>query len=73
MAASLIKGVVIDPGDGRIPAGEIMQMNNQWKEVIQADDNERYCEYYYVIPKDSNRNLVFSMENFGRCRSIFEW
>lgn len=71
MTAALIKSFVIDPGNGRIPAGEIKQLNDQWEKVMQTDGIGQYSEYEYVIPENSGGNLVFSMENSWTSVNLF--
>lgn len=54
VAASIVKSFLIDPGQGKIPTGKIVEINSQWEKKGQ--------EYCYVIPENSSQDLIFSME-----------
>lgn len=61
---AVIKSFEIDYGSGRIPAGDIIQINDEWTQISPKGENagESYI-YQYVIPKFTSREMAFSMHN----------
>ena len=66
IAAALIKSFMIDNGSGRVPLGEITELNQQWVKEIKKNAEGTCWEYVYRIPEGLGENLVFSMENSWR-------
>ncbi|WP_418749817.1 GGDEF domain-containing protein [Frisingicoccus sp.] len=71
IAAALIKSFMIDNGSGRIPLGEITELNQQWVKEIKKNVEGTCWEYVYRIPEGLGENLVFSMENSWAALEVF--
>lgn len=71
IAAALIKSFMIDNGSGRVPLGEITELNQQWVKEIKKNAEGTCWEYVYRIPEGLGENLVFSMENSWAALEVF--
>lgn len=71
VAAALIKSFMIDNGSGRVPLGEITELNQQWAKEIKKNAEGTCWEYVYRIPEGLGENLVFSMENSWAALEVF--
>lgn len=71
VAAALIKSFMIDNGSGRVPLGEITELNQQWAKEIKKNAEGTCWEYVYRIPEGLGENLVFSMENSCAALEVF--
>lgn len=71
VAAALIKSFMIDNGSGRVPLGEITELNQQWVKEIKKNAEGTCWEYVYRIPEGLGENLVFSMENSWAALEVF--
>ena len=71
VAAALIKSFMIDNGSGRVPLGEITELNQQWAKEIKKIAEGTCWEYVYRIPEGLGENLVFSMENSWAALEVF--
>ena len=71
IAAALIKRFMIDNGSGRVPLGEITELNQQWVKEIKKNAEGTCWEYVYRIPEGLGENLVFSMENSWAALEVF--
>ena len=71
VAAALIKSFMIDNGSGRVPLGEITELNQQWAKEIKKNAEGTCGEYVYRIPEGLGENLVFSMENSWAALEVF--
>ena len=71
VAAALIKSFMIDNGSGRVPLGEITELNQQWAKEIKKNAEGTCWEYVYRIPDGLGENLVFSMENSWAALEVF--
>lgn len=74
VAAALIKSFMIDNGSGRVPLGEITELNQQWAKEIKKNAEGTCWEYVYRIPEGLGRKPCFQHGKFlGGVRGISGW